>query len=62
MFVTDYHASVPDLSTLGILNLSNPTLMAPQVSDGMRVQIIIWHDEQHLSVQEILGLVGCCVR
>ena len=36
--------------------------MAPQVSDEMRARIIVWHDEQHLSVQEIAGLVGCGVR
>ena len=35
--------------------------MAPQVSDEMRARIIVWHDEQHLSVQEIAGLVGCSV-
>ena len=36
--------------------------MAPQVLDEMRAWIIIWHDEQPLSVQEIAGLVGCGVR
>ena len=36
--------------------------MAPQVSDEMHARIIVWHDEQHLSVQEIAGLVGCGVR
>ena len=35
--------------------------MAPQVSDEMCTRIIVWHDEQHLSVQEIAGLVGCGV-
>jgi len=57
----DCHASGPDLSALGILNISHPTLMAPPVSDEMCVQIIVWHDEQHLSAQEITGLVGCSV-
>ena len=33
--------------------------MAPQVLDEMCAWIIIWHDEQHLSVQEIAALVGC---
>ena len=46
----DCHTSGPDLSALGILNISHPTLMAPPVSDEMHAQIIIWHDEQHLSV------------
>ena len=36
--------------------------MAPQVSNEMHAQIIVWHDEQHLSVQEISGLVGCSVQ
>ena len=36
--------------------------MAPQVSDEMRAQIIVWHDEQHLSVQQITDLVGCSVQ
>ena len=31
----DCHTSGPDLSTLGILNLSHPTLMTPQVLDEM---------------------------
>ena len=57
----DCHASGPDLSILSIC-LSHPTFMAPQVSDEMRARIIVWHDEQHLSVQEITGLVGCCVQ
>jgi len=58
----DGHASGPDLTALGILNISHPTLIAPPVSDEMQMQIIVWHDEQHLSVQEITGLVGCSVR
>ena len=53
MFVTDYHASGPDSSALGILNVSNPTLMVPQVLDEIHMR----HDEQHLSAQEIAGLV-----
>ena len=36
--------------------------MAPQVSDEMHARIIVWHDEQHLSVQEIAGLVCCGVQ
>ncbi|EDR01124.1 uncharacterized protein LACBIDRAFT_333512 [Laccaria bicolor S238N-H82] len=31
------------------------------VSDEMRARIIVCHDEQHLSPQEIAGLVGRCV-
>jgi len=58
----DCHASGPDLSALGILNISHPTLMAPPVLDEMCAQIIVWHDEQHLSAQEITGLVGCSVQ
>ena len=57
MFVTDSHSLGPDLSTVGILNLSKPTLMVPQVSDKMRARIVVWHDEQHLSAQEISGLL-----
>jgi len=44
-----------------MLNISHPTLMAPLVSDEMHARIIVWHDEQHLSAQEITGLVGCSV-
>ena len=29
----------------------------PQVSDEMHVWIIIWHDEQHLSVQDMQALL-----
>ena len=41
---------------------SHPPLMVPQVLDEMHVWIIVWHDEQHLSAQEIAGLVGCSVQ
>ena len=39
------HQDPADLSAfLAHLNLSQPILMAPQVSDEMRVRIILWHD------------------
>ena len=57
MFITDSHSSGPDLSSMGILNLSKPTLMVPQVSDKMRAWIIVWHDEKHLSAWESSGLL-----
>jgi hypothetical protein len=37
----DCHASGPDLSPLGILNPSHPTLMATQVSDEMRARSLV---------------------
>ena len=42
---------------MGILDLSHPTPIVPQVSDEMHVWIIIWHDEQHLSVQDMQALL-----
>jgi hypothetical protein len=53
MFVTD-----PG----GLSRINASALIAPQVSDEMRTRIIVWHDEQHPSAQEISGPVGCCVR
>ena len=45
------------ICTIGIMNLSKPTHMVPQVSDKMHMQMVIWHDEQDLSVQESSGLL-----
>ena len=47
---------------LDLQNKSCSTTMAPQVSNEMCAQIIIWHNEKHLCIQEIADLAGCSVR